>query len=1011
MYTHRTIIKTVITFTFFISLFSTAAVAQTISEPIPLPPMSAEEAKKNPPDPKSMVPTGEPIKPIATVNIQDGFIIGKDGNSFDIAFSLSNREEVQTGIRYGVRLVSNTEKGEVVIDEKVYDEEVTLLTNDRVLKRITYTAPEFLTGEYSLYLSSSNQSGFPFGYVFVDKVQLAATKTGIVIDPASCSVHSSDSATSLPLSRTGVVTAGQIITITCTGTNTATSVIPAIASFETREKSAYGRKLPPAPEGTTSIIFTSLEKKTFSFTLPRQTEPGLYYTQAALFAGSQISNPILLRYAVKGKTATIENVSFDKASYKKGDTANLSLIWYGTVETKEEADAAAPYNLTVSMKNTSGKECAAPVKKDLSFEEVGKTTIELPLKAVCKDPIVTVSINEPNGSKIYDTRDFSIKVSNSSVDSRTAILIIGAVVLLAIISLYMRYKKIHTSKNVVVPMAMFSILFLGGIFFAPNAYADTYDSCVQGYDQNCYSYEGSIIRTTVNLNKSIYSPGEAITVTGQVQTLPGPWGGGGWGYAVLVNMQHLNANNRYYGGNSSNGYNYYAQSPTPRLLPSYDSGVSYWDGTLPKYQYGYSYWGTGPYAEAFMYSSTALHTYSGFTAWPDGTPGPYSVLFWTNYFSYNAGWHGMAVGPYELFYTIALPDNRSMNAGPDMTLSSPISNPTLTLNGAVTGDFNWYGWQKIAGPTDPSKQYDYNGTAQYETSGMVPGTYTFRLGGSGTNSMDYYDDMNVVVQEAVALPDLIVPYYGQGTLEIASNNTGQNISFDVENIGSANTGTGYYGIIQVAADANGNSIVSTSAPFMIYGNLYAYNATSTQGYVNFPSQPGTYYYRACADKSSAGDAGTITESNENNNCGTWVQATVFQTACTDAIDNDSDTKIDSADPGCDGISGYDPYDNNELNAPQCSDGVDNVDAEDAVADSNDSGCRTNGVYDPYDNDETYTGPVYQCSDGVDNADAEDTLVDTLDPGCHTDSNAGNASSYGPNDNDETDKKKPIFIDF
>ena len=44
----------------------------------------------------------------------------------------------------------------------------------------------------------------------------------------------------------------------------------------------------------------------------------------------------------------------------------------------------------------------------------------------------------------------------------------------------------------------------------------------------------------------------------------------------------------------------------------------------------------------------------------------------------------------------------------------------------------------------------------------------------------------------------------------------------------------------------------------------------------------------------------------------------------------------------------------------------------------------------------------ECSDTVDNADAEDTLADSADPGCHTDGNAANAGSYDPNDDDETD---------
>jgi cysteine-rich repeat protein len=47
-------------------------------------------------------------------------------------------------------------------------------------------------------------------------------------------------------------------------------------------------------------------------------------------------------------------------------------------------------------------------------------------------------------------------------------------------------------------------------------------------------------------------------------------------------------------------------------------------------------------------------------------------------------------------------------------------------------------------------------------------------------------------------------------------------------------------------------------------------------------------------------------------------------------------------------------------------------------------------------------PSPQCSDGVDNADAEDTLPDAADAGCHDDGNPANPASYDPEDDDETD---------
>lgn len=91
--------------------------------------------------------------------------------------------------------------------------------------------------------------------------------------------------------------------------------------------------------------------------------------------------------------------------------------------------------------------------------------------------------------------------------------------------------------------------------------------------------------------------------------------------------------------------------------------------------------------------------------------------------------------------------------------------------------------------------------------------------------------------------------------------------------------------------------------------------------------------------------------------------------------------------------------------PECSDGVDNDDAEDTLADEDDPGCHTDGdpdnpdSYDPDDDDES---DVTECNDGVDNDDPEDDLADIDDPGCHTDGNPNNPDSYDPTDDDETD---------
>jgi hypothetical protein len=109
-----------------------------------------------------------------------------------------------------------------------------------------------------------------------------------------------------------------------------------------------------------------------------------------------------------------------------------------------------------------------------------------------------------------------------------------------------------------------------------------------------------------------------------------------------------------------------------------------------------------------------------------------------------------------------------------------------------------------------------------------------------------------------SLPDLIALGI---TPTIATVGISTNFSFTIYNNGTASTGTGFYNFVHVS-----NGVIS--------GNLVAYTPTALG-----PDQPrtisgahtfttaGTYYARACADKSNSSDPGTILESNENNNCG------------------------------------------------------------------------------------------------------------------------------------------------
>jgi CARDB len=113
----------------------------------------------------------------------------------------------------------------------------------------------------------------------------------------------------------------------------------------------------------------------------------------------------------------------------------------------------------------------------------------------------------------------------------------------------------------------------------------------------------------------------------------------------------------------------------------------------------------------------------------------------------------------------------------------------------------------------------------------------------------------------------------------ATANLDATFSQKFTNRGAASSGNGFTVLFQVATDDQGAGaadIGTFSQPSAVVAG-----ATITASRVHRFTSAGTFYLRACADKSAAANPGTISESNalgtadaENNNCGGWTQITV-----------------------------------------------------------------------------------------------------------------------------------------
>ena len=115
------------------------------------------------------------------------------------------------------------------------------------------------------------------------------------------------------------------------------------------------------------------------------------------------------------------------------------------------------------------------------------------------------------------------------------------------------------------------------------------------------------------------------------------------------------------------------------------------------------------------------------------------------------------------------------------------------------------------------------------------------------------------------------------TPNLATVNVARTFSSNISNIGGGSTVNSFSNFFQVASAANGGGTITPLASASTTALASGASRAITSPAHTFTTA-GTYSVRACADKSNPSSTGTITESNENNNCSGWTNVTVGATS-------------------------------------------------------------------------------------------------------------------------------------
>ena len=429
---------------------------------------------------------------IATVNLQDARITSQKDGVIGLSFDLANGRGIQTGVKYGVSLIKEVNKAQVIADTHVYPETLTLSANSVTHKDIVYTPAGTLNGTYQLVLEARTASGLPLGISMPGSITLAPISKGLEILPESC---------------TGTET------LTCKVKNYTSTTVSATPLFETHQGSLYGAIVAAQGGSTEPVVFNPNETKTITLTLPKASHPGQYEVAVALTTQAGKTNAVLAHYAVSGQSAAIANVILDKTSYRKDDTANLSLFW-------QSMGTTSPLTLT-AMVSQGDTACATPSTKALSG--IGKKeSLVLPVTADCPNPTLTLSIKNAQGT-ILATTVINPNPSKSPAQNHpmpiSPITIAGLIIALLLIGLliFLRMKKqpasdVPTDMGDMAIKSLFAVIILSGGFFAGAGEARANTWTAGGAYANLYFY-------TTSTDKSTYSPNESVIVYGSV-TIP-----------------------------------------------------------------------------------------------------------------------------------------------------------------------------------------------------------------------------------------------------------------------------------------------------------------------------------------------------------------------------------------------------------------------------------------------------------------------------------------------------------
>ncbi|MFH0755212.1 MAG: hypothetical protein V1910_00905 [bacterium] len=384
-------------------------------------------------------PSSEGIT-VATVYLHNAKIISNDERNYKISFDISNKVGAQPQIKYAVRLTASS-SNKSILDEKVYDEILSMKENSTFNKIIDYTIPDALPiGTYRLWIESKNGSGLPLGIAFVGEIKITKNipNTVEIINDSCFFITGTEK---IPLSRGIVLDSQSPFIMKCKIRSSFSKNIILTPIFITRDRTAFGDIVANNTNDKNKENITIKKgENEITFTLPKVEKPQSYNLNLSLISTDEktISNTVTFNYVLSGQSGIIQNVVFNKTFYKKGEKAKLQIFSTTQADVKTST-------ITALILNNDGIPCSATSSKEVSHFSV--LSLSIPIIKECLNPKANIILSSADGS-ILDVKNFQVStiISTSTPTIMTMVMekiipIIIIVIILASFFVFLILKK------------------------------------------------------------------------------------------------------------------------------------------------------------------------------------------------------------------------------------------------------------------------------------------------------------------------------------------------------------------------------------------------------------------------------------------------------------------------------------------------------------------------------------------------------------------------------------------